>query len=63
MGLTLAGSGPPPLALGAHHRPLEEAQRHHGDKMDWAESKAGVSQGISLTLASVHTAETAVKAR
>lgn len=46
MGLTLASSGSPPLALGIHHPPLEEAQRHHGGKMSWAE-EAGASWGLS----------------
>lgn len=34
MGLPLASSGSPPLALGTHHPPLEEAQRHHGGKLE-----------------------------
>lgn len=57
MGLTLASSGSPPLVLGTYHPPLK-TQRHHAGKMGWAESKAGASRGIFLTLASIHTAET-----
>lgn len=55
MGLTLASPGSPPLALGTHHPPLEEAQRHHGG---WAGQKKLELLGASLTLASIHTAET-----
>lgn len=54
MGHTLASSGSPPLALGTHHPPLEEAWRQDGlgRKQSWS-----FSGHVSLTLVSVHTAE------